>query len=54
MSGITGMAMSYFRSRTLCAAARLGVADALRDDERTVEQLAIVCGAEPALPWKTE
>lgn len=45
---LTGMAMGYSRSRALCAAARLGVADALGDDERTLEQLAILCEAEPA------
>ncbi len=45
---LTEMAMGYFRSRALCAAARLGVADALGDEERTVEHLAAVCGAEPA------
>jgi precorrin-6B methylase 2 len=47
-STLTGMAMGYARSRVLSAAARLGVADALGDDERTVEQLAIVCEAHPA------
>lgn len=44
---LTEMAMGYFRSRVLCAAARLGVADALGDEERSVDQLAIQCGAEP-------
>jgi ubiquinone/menaquinone biosynthesis C-methylase UbiE len=42
------MAMGYSRSRVLCAAARLGIADALGDDERSVEQLAAACGAQPA------
>jgi hypothetical protein len=45
---LTEMAMGYFRSRVLSAAARLGVADALGDDERSVEQLAIACEAHPA------
>jgi len=45
---LTSMAMGYARSRTLCAAARLGVADALGGDERTVDQLASLCQAEPA------
>jgi len=45
---LTEMAMGYFRSRVLCAAARLGVADALGDDERSVDQLAVLCGAQPA------
>ncbi|MCA9672951.1 MAG: hypothetical protein KC503_45480 [Myxococcales bacterium] len=44
------MAMGYFRSRALCAAARLGVADALGDDERSIEALAASCEADaPAL-----
>jgi ubiquinone/menaquinone biosynthesis C-methylase UbiE len=42
------MAMSYSRSRILCAAARLGVADALGDQERSVDELAAACGAQPA------
>ncbi len=41
------MAMSYFRGRALCAAARLGVADALGRDERSVERLAAACRADP-------
>jgi hypothetical protein len=45
---ITGMAMGYARSRVLCAAARLGVADALGGNERTVDQLASRCQADPA------
>jgi len=45
---LTEIAMGYFRSRALCAAARLGVADALGDKERTVKDLAAVCGTEPA------
>lgn len=44
---LTEIAMGYFRSRALCAAARLGVADALRDQERTVEDLALACSAHP-------
>jgi hypothetical protein len=47
-STLTGMAMGYARSRILCAAARLGVADALGGDERTVAQLANLCQADPA------
>ena len=45
---LTEIAMGYFRGRALCAAARLGVADALGDEERTVDHLAAACGAEPA------
>lgn len=40
------MAMAYSRSRVLCAAARLGIADALGDSERTVEELAQSCNAD--------
>ncbi len=41
------MAMAYSRSRVLCAAARLGVADALGDEVRTVAFLAERCKADP-------
>jgi len=44
---LTEMAMGFSRSRALCAAARLGVADALGSEERTVEDLAASCGAQP-------
>jgi len=40
------MAMAYQRSRTLCAAARLGVADALGEGERSVQEIAAACGAD--------
>jgi O-methyltransferase domain/Dimerisation domain len=40
------MAMSYARSRVLCAAARLGVADALGDELRGVDHLAEACQAD--------
>jgi O-methyltransferase domain/Dimerisation domain len=45
-TGLLEMAMGYSRSRVLCAAARLGVADALGDEERSVDQLAKACGAD--------
>ena len=45
---LTEMAMGYSRSRVLCAAARLGVADVLGDDERAVDELAVLCDAQPA------
>lgn len=51
-ASLTQMAMGYFRSRVLCAAARLGVADALGDEERTVKQLAAACGAEPTALYR--
>jgi ubiquinone/menaquinone biosynthesis C-methylase UbiE len=47
-SKLTDMAMGYARSRVLCAAARLGVADALGDAERSVDELAAACHADPA------
>jgi O-methyltransferase domain/Dimerisation domain len=40
------MAMAYSRSRVLCAAARLGVADALGDEVRGVAFLAEKCQAD--------
>jgi hypothetical protein len=43
--GLTELAKGYVRSRVLSAAARLGVADALGDEERSVEQLATECRA---------
>ena len=42
------MAMGYSRSRVLCAAARLGIADALAGGERAIEDLAAACQADPA------
>ncbi len=38
--------MAYSRSRVLCAAARLGVADALGDDVRSVDHLAAACQSD--------
>jgi hypothetical protein len=43
---LVDMAMSYSRSYILCAAARLGVADALGNDERNVEEIAVTCNAD--------
>jgi hypothetical protein len=45
-SGLVEMAMAYSRSRVLCAAARLGVADALGDEVRSVDFLAERCQAD--------
>src|SRR5436190_640502 len=45
-TGLLEMAMAYSRSRVLCAAARLGIADALGDDERSVAFLAEKCEAD--------
>ncbi|HEV2710654.1 MAG TPA: methyltransferase [Edaphobacter sp.] len=45
---LVDMAMSYSRSCILCAAARLGIADALGNDERTTQELAQSCNADAA------
>src|ERR1700687_5243963 len=45
-TGLVEMAMAYSRSRVLCAAARLGVADALGDEGRSVGFLAGKCQAD--------
>src|SRR5208283_4926231 len=45
-TGLVEMAMSYSRSRVLCAAARLGVADALGDEVHSVGFLAEKCQAD--------
>src|SRR5271157_4106509 len=45
-AGLVEMAMAYSRSRVLCAAARLGVADALGDEVRSVDFLAEKCRAD--------
>src|SRR5271170_1219862 len=45
-TGLVEMAMAYSRSRVLCAAARLGVADALGDEVRSVDFLAEKCQAD--------
>ena len=45
--GLVEMAMAYSRSRILLAAARLGIADALQDEVRSVDFLAQTCQADP-------
>ena len=45
-TSLVEMAMAYSRSRVLCAAARLGVADALGDEVQSVNRIADVCGAD--------
>jgi hypothetical protein len=47
-TALVEMAMAYSRSCMICAAARLGVADALAGGERSVDDLAKGCSAEPA------
>jgi len=42
------MAMGYARSRALCAAARLGIADVLAQGENSVDRLALACRSDPA------
>ena len=46
------MAMAYSRSRVLCAAARLGVADALADQVRSIGFLAEACQADPTALYR--
>lgn len=46
-AGLMEMAMAYSRSRTLCAAARLGIADALGDEVRNLGFLSESCQADP-------
>ncbi len=43
---LVNMAMAFSRSRIVCAAARLKVADALADNEVSIEILASECGAD--------
>ncbi|MGA9672484.1 MAG: methyltransferase [Terracidiphilus sp.] len=45
-TALVEMAMAYSRSRVLCAAARLGVADALGDEVRSVGSVAEKCEAD--------
>lgn len=45
-SQLLEMAMAYSRSRMVCAAARLRIADALGTEERSVEELAQACQAD--------
>ena len=45
-TGLVEMAMAFSRSRVLCAAARLGVADALGDEVRSIGFLAEKCQAD--------
>jgi hypothetical protein len=44
---LVDMAMGYARSRALCAAARLGIADVLCEGGSSVADLAIACKAHP-------
>ena len=46
------MAMAYSRSRVLCAAARLGVADALGDEVRSIGFLAEKCQADASALYR--
>jgi hypothetical protein len=45
-AALVQMAMSYARSCALCAAARLGIADALGDEVRSIDFLAEMCHAD--------
>jgi len=50
--GLVEMAMAYSRSRVLCAAARLGVADALGDEVRSIGSLAEACHADASALYR--
>jgi ubiquinone/menaquinone biosynthesis C-methylase UbiE len=49
---LTEIAMGYSRSRILCAAARLGVADALGENQRSVAEIAETCGAQASSMYR--
>jgi hypothetical protein len=51
-SPLVEMAMGFFRSRALCAAARLAIADAIGAGEKFVDQLARECGADPSALYR--
>jgi hypothetical protein len=51
-TGLLEMAMAYSRSRVLCAAARLGVADALGDEVRSLVFLAEKCQADASALYR--
>lgn len=51
-TGLVEMAMAYSRSRVLCAAARLGIADALGDEIRSVSFLAEKCQADASALYR--
>ncbi len=44
---LVDMARGYFRGKVLCAAVRLGVADALGDGEKNLDDLATAVAADP-------
>ena len=46
------MAMAYSRSCVLCAGARLGVADALGDAERSAQEIATACKADSSSMYR--
>ena len=43
---LTDMAMGYIRGKTLCAAVRLEIADALGDGEQHLDELAVATGSD--------
>src|ERR1700759_304351 len=46
------MAMAFGPSRVLCAAARLGVAGAVGDAERSASEFAATCRADPSSMYR--
>jgi DNA-binding MarR family transcriptional regulator len=51
-SGLLEMAMAFGPSCVLCAAARLGVADALGEAERSASEIAAACRADPSSMYR--
>src|ERR1700761_6306510 len=52
VSGLLEMAMAFGPSRVLCAAARLGVADAIGEAERSAPAIAAACQADPSSTYR--
>jgi hypothetical protein len=44
---LVDMTQGYFRGKVICAAVRLGIADALGDGEKNLEELAVAIAADP-------
>jgi hypothetical protein len=44
---LVDMAQGFFRGKVLCGAVRLGLADALGDERRTLDELAAATGSKP-------
>jgi hypothetical protein len=51
-TGLLEMAMAFGPSCVLCAAARLGVADAMGDSEKSAPEVAAACKADPSSMYR--